>query len=379
MTEGLEAPETVRPGRSLDTGLNVAVVVLTLAVVGLAVLFGYSVWQNTQRQALTNAPTRVVKALEGQVRRSPNDVVLRVRLGEALGAAGNYSAAIEQFNAALKIDPKHIGAHLDLGMVAMLNDNDDKAELYFKKVLELTESSEFSQVDERRENAFYNLGLIALRQQRYEDAVGYFKGAQRIRKDASDTYLNLARALRGLQDYDGAISNLEFALAFDPSFAEAHYTLGQVYEQKDDKVNASYHYFQAANLAPDEELPQEALAAFGPSSDWIARSRSELEAGSVEEALDSALIAANLNPKSVEAIKAHGEVLMARKDFRDALDVYRKGLKLDPKDAAIVAAIAEIESQHPADALAVYQKALKEDPENDELKKAVARLKKASK
>lgn len=379
MTEGLEAPQVARPGRTLDTGLNVAVIALAIAVVGLAAFFGYSVWQNAQRRALTNAPTRVVKALEGQVRKAPNDVVLRVRLGEALGAAGNYPAAIEQFNAALKIDPKHIGAHLDLGMVAMLNKNDDKADLYFNKVLELTASSQFSQVDQRRENAFYNLGLIALRQQRYEEAVGYFKGAQRIRKDASDTYLNLARALRGMKDYDSAISNLEFALAFDPGFAEAHYTLGQVYEEKGDKVNASYHFFQAARLAPDDELPQEALAAFGPSTDWVARAQKQLEAGSLEEALTSALIASNLDPESIGAIKVHAKILMAREDFGDALDVYRKGLKIDPKDAAIVAAIAEIESEHPVEALAVYQKALNEDPKNDELKKTVARLKKASK
>ncbi len=70
---------------------------------------------------------------------------------------------------------------------------------------------------------------------------------------------------------------------------------------------------------------------------------------------------------------------MARKDFRDALEVYRKGLAIDAKDAAVLAAIAQIESEHPRDALAVYQKALKEDPANEDLKKTVARLKKASK
>ena len=267
MTEGYEeTPQASGSGRALDTGLNVAVIALVLAVVAFAALFGYTVWRNMQSQALTNAPNRVIKALAAQVRTSPNDVTLRVRLGEALGSAGKYPAAIQQLNAALKIDPKHIGAHLDLGMVAMLSKDYEKAVLYFEKVVDLTETSQFSQVDGRRENALYNLGLIALSQQRYEEAVGYFKGAQRIRKDASDTYLNLARALLGLKDYDAAISNLEFALAFDPGFAEAHYTMAKAYEEKGDKVNASYHFFQAARLAPGDELPQEALAALGPSS-----------------------------------------------------------------------------------------------------------------
>jgi len=373
-----DTPREVGTRRNLDIGLNAALAVLVLAVVSLAGWFGYTVWQNQQRQELTNAPTRVIRGLQEQVRKAPNDVVLRVRLGEAFGAAGKYPQAVEQLNAALKIDPKHIGAHLDLGMVAMLTNKDAEAERYFEQVIELTDEAEFAGVDERRENALYNLGLVTLRQQKYEEAAGYFKNALRIRKDASDTYLNLARALRGLEDYDSAIENLEFALAFDPGFAEAHYTLGQIYEQKGDKVNASYSYYQAARLSPDAEPPQEALASFGPSSEWVARARSQRSAGSLDEALDSALIAGNLDPASIEAIRIHAEVLVARGDFRNAVEVYLKGLTLDAQDAQIKSEIARIESEHPGDALSAYENALKADPENADTKAAITRLKKAS-
>jgi tetratricopeptide (TPR) repeat protein len=261
----------------------------------------------------------------------------------------------------------------------MLDGQDDKAELYFKKVLELTSKAQYSQVDERRENALYNLGVITLAQQKYEEAAGYFKEALRIRKDASDTYLNLARALKGLGDYDSAVKNLEFAIAFDPSFAEAHYTLGQVYEAKGDKVNASYYYYQAARLSPESEVPQEALASFGTSAEWVARAKTQLESGSPDDALDSALIASNLDPENVDAIKMHAEVLLARKNYKDALEVYRKALKIDAKNAAVLAAVAQIESEHPREALAAYQAALKGEPDNKELKSTIARLKKAAK
>jgi len=374
-----EAPRVVRSGRGLDTGLNVVVTVLVVAVVALAAFFGYTVWRDRQSQELTNAPARVIRSLKTQVRQAPNDVILRVRLGEALGAAGLYSESIEQLNAALKLDPKHIGAHLDLGMVAMLTENDDEAVEYFKKVVALTEEAQYAKVDQRRELALYNLGQITLRQQKYEAAAGYFKAALRIRKDASDTYLNLARALRGLEDYDSAIQNLEYALSFDPGFAEAHYTLGQVYEQKGDKVNASYYYYQAARLEPDAELPQEAIASFGPPSEWVARAESQLSEGAPDDALDSALIATNLDPKNVDAIKVHAKVLVATEQFRDALEVLRRGLTVAKNDVEIKASIAQIEDERPRDALAVYQKALKSDPDNAELKAAVVRLNKAGK
>lgn len=373
MTEAFTA-KVSSDRRSLDLGLNIAIGLLLVGLLALGAWFAYTVYVTEQRKELTNAPTRLIAALEDQVRANPNDAILRVRLGEALGAARRFPEAVEQFNAALKIEPEHVGAYLDLGMVSMLTGKEAEAERYFKRVIELTDASQFANVDERRENALYNLGRLKLRQQEYEEAAGYLKAALRIRKDASDTYLSLARALQGLEDYDGAIKQAEFAIAFDPAFAEAHYTLGQLYEAKGDKVNASYHYYQAARIEPDAEPPQEALAGFGPSSDWIARAEAALDAKKLDEALEAALIARNLDPKNLEAVLIHAKVLERRADYRNALEVYLAGAKLDAKNKAISAGIAAIERTRPADALAVYRKLLKESPDDADLKKKVARL-----
>lgn len=364
--------------RSLDIWLNAGIAGVVVGLLALGAWFAYTVYVSEQRKDLTNAPTRLIAALETQVRANPNDAILRVRLGEALGAARRFPEAVEQFNAALKIEPEHIGAHLDLGMVAMLTGNDAEAERYFKRVIELTDTAQFSNVDERRENAFYNLGRMKLEQQEYEEAAGYLKAALRIRKDASDTYLSLARALQGMEDYDGAIAQAEYAIAFDPAFAEAHFTMGQLYEAKGDKVNASYHYYQAARIEPDAEPPQEALAGFGPSSDWVARADAALEAGDTDEALEAALIARNLDPQGMEAVLVHARVLEARADFRNALEVYLAGKELDAKNKDVAAGVTAIEREHAADALAVYRKLLKESPNDATLKKKVAALSKSA-
>ncbi len=76
---------------------------------------------------------------------------------------GQVPEATEQLNAALKIDPKHIGAYLDLGLVALAAKNPAAAESYFKKVVDLTEGSQYAALNSSRETALYNLGLIALR------------------------------------------------------------------------------------------------------------------------------------------------------------------------------------------------------------------------
>ena len=258
---------------------------------------------------------------------------------------GKYSEATEQLNAALKIDPKHIGANLDLGLVAVAAKNPAAAESYFKKVVELTEGSQYAALSSSREIALYNLGLLANEKKRFDDAAGFFKAALVIRKDASDTYYQLAKALQGMGEIDGAIQQLEIGVKFDPGFAEAHYFLGQLYKQNKDDVNASYQFVRAAELAPEADPPREAVEAYGPAATWIEKARKSLAGGSTEDALNSILIARNLDKKSFEAAKLHAEILVKRANLKDALDVYREAAALDPKNAEVKAQIVALEPQ----------------------------------
>lgn len=347
MTDIRFEEESASPGRraNLDLWLNLTLVFVVLVMLGGAAWFGYSVYRDKQADFATSAAGRLVGLLEGQVRQNPNDVILRVRLGEALGGMGKYEDATEQLNAALKIEPKHIGAHLDLGLVAMASKDRPAAESYFKKVIELTGGGQFSALDSSREIALFNLGNIALEKKDYGAAAGYYKGALVIRKDASDTYYRLAQALDGMGEIDGAIRELEIGIQFDPGFAEAHFLLGQLYKKNKDDVNASYQFAKAVELAPDADPPREALEAFGPSTKWVEQARAQLAAGSMEEAVTSVLIARNLDAKSLEAAKLHAEILVKRQSLKDALDVYRQAAAIDPKNAEVKAQIAALEPQ----------------------------------
>jgi tetratricopeptide (TPR) repeat protein len=355
-------PPATRPPR-LNLWLNIALGVVLIALIAGGAFFGYAVYQDRQMQASSSATGRLITLLTAQIRKSPNDAILRVRLGEAYGALNKYPEAIEQLNAAIKIQPKHSGAYLDLGMIAMLTNNNKVAENYFQKVLSLTEADQYSQLNTVREQALYNLGTITLGEKRYSDAAGFFKAALFMRRDASDTYYQLARALDGLGATDDAIAQLEIGLQFDPGFAEAHYFLGELYQKKKDDVNASYQIAQAVKLAPGADQPQQALEAYGPASDWIAKSNKALNDNDVEAALKYVLVARNLDDKSFDAAKLHGSILVQRGDLKDALDVYKEAAKLNPKDAGVKAEIATLTKQvaalTPAKKAAVKKAAVK--------------------
>ena len=332
------------PGKSprTDTILRWLVILGVVGVLALGGLFGYSVWQEQQTEDLSTPAGRAIADFKQRVKASPNDAPLRVRMGEALASAGLYDDAVEQLRIAIKLDPKHTGAYLDLGILAMQKKETKTAEGYFNKVIELTTGSEMEDVNQRRETAFFYIGEIALDAKRYEDAAANFKAALRIRRDASDTYYLLAQAYKGMERSDAAMKQLEAALAFDPNYAEAHYLMGQIYLEEDDKINAAEHFRIAAEQAPDQDLPQEALAGLGTAEDAVSKGREDLKAKRYEKAIDSALLARALDPKYVPAVVLHAEAAEASGETSAAVNAYRRLLELEPNNAQAAAGLKRL-------------------------------------
>ncbi|MBU4556229.1 MAG: tetratricopeptide repeat protein [Actinobacteria bacterium] len=330
----------------IDPALAITASILVLAILAVGGYFAYSVYQNQLVAEDSTPALRALKVLREQVKKSPNDALLRVRYGEALASAGKSQDSVEQFNAALQIDPTHTGAYLDLGIVALGTEHPSEARNYFLKVIELTEGGEYQDISDRRELALYNLGILELRDGQYEEAAGYFKGALRIRKDASDTYYHLALALQGMGQPETAIQQLDIALQFDPNYAAGHYLMGQLYMELDDRVRAAYHYGRAAQLEPDAEPLIEALDAIGTSAEWEAKARKALANGDGAAALEAATIASYLDPGSISAIKLRGQLLIDQGKTSEALEVYELAAKSFPKDKAIAEKISTLKGEN---------------------------------
>ena len=322
-----------------DRLLVAAISALVVVIVAFAGYFGWTVYRDRQQAKLSTPALRIIDALEKEIRKTPNDVILRVRLGEAYAAAGRTQDAIEQLNAGLKLDPKHVGALLDLGQIAMFNNRTAEARTYFNRVIELIEGTQFADTSDKLETAYFQMGRLSLSEKQYDEAIGYFKKALRIKRDASDSYYYLARALDQAGQTEAAIEQLQMAVAFDPNFAQAHYSLGQLYEAENDQVSASYHYARARRIDNESKEPKAALAAMGSVQSWLDKAESAKDS-SHDVALDSVLIALNIDPEDEHAIALQAEIEKA--DPKVAAAHYAAIAKRDPSNSDAKAAAARV-------------------------------------
>ena len=91
------------------------------------------------------------------------------------------------------------------------------------------------------EPANFNLGLAALRLERWDVAERAFEHALKQNSGRAESRLNRGIALQSLQRFDEAIAELQQALAVQPDLFQAHYYLYESYRQLGDTVRSVEH------------------------------------------------------------------------------------------------------------------------------------------
>ena len=166
-------------------------------------------------------------------------------------------------------------------------------------------------------NAWNNLGILAAREGKTDEAIGFFQKALEINPDHAVALQNLGNAFRQKKDWDAAKRTLEHALALNSEDPEANYGLGMVYAQMNDTRRA-YEYLQKA-LAARPAYP-EALNNLGIL--YLRTGQAEEAKKSFAESIRVApgFEQAYLNLARVYAIE--GDKAMARATLEELLKVH---------------------------------------------------------
>src|SRR5262249_2075391 len=130
------------------------------------------------------------------------------RSGNARMQAGEYALAIEDFNTALRLDPKSADAYHSRGLAYLQLGEHDRA------IADLSEAIQLNPTDFR---AYFNRGLMYSRTGDYERALADFGEAIRLNPNYAKAYLARSRVYLKMGDAAKADADRQKAFELDPS------------------------------------------------------------------------------------------------------------------------------------------------------------------
>jgi len=225
--------------------------------------------------------TEAVELLGRAVLLNPNDERARLAVAEARIDAGDLDAAVESLRATIEILPDSAGAHLALA------------------------------------DAYQRQGARA-------EAIGELEATLRLGPllGANTIHNTIGGLERDRQDFEGAASAYEAAVALVPDDPGAHLSLGKVYYDQGRQTEAFAEFWVATRLAPTS------VAA------WTAMSQVHLRERRYDEALATSLRALRLDAQVREARYVYATTLirLGRADEgRREMEIYER---LQAEDAA---------------------------------------------
>ncbi|MBF0612058.1 MAG: glycosyltransferase family protein [Magnetococcales bacterium] len=167
-------------------------------------------------------------------------------------------------------------------------------------------------------SASYNAGVLLQTQGRQEEAVLFYKNAVTVKPDYSEAYCNLGTALQDLGRLDEAVAIYQQAISIRPDFAMAYCNLGVALKMQGKLPESIQAYQQAIRLNPQYDW---AYANMGAAY---------MDMGLLDESLAAAQKAITLNPTMIMGYFNLGTVYKGLNRLSEAEQIFRQAIALQP-------------------------------------------------
>ena len=170
----------------------------------------------------------------------------RLSLASLFFQRGYLDQAEVWFQQALRDNPSSAEALYGIGSVYLNQNKNAEARQAFERSLKLEASYPDTLPD-----AWNNLGVLATRENRVDDAIECFRQALKLSPRHGLSLDNLGNAYRLQKKWDEAGTTFQRALELAPDDPEANYGLGMVYAQQNDTAKAHDYLQRALKARPN--------------------------------------------------------------------------------------------------------------------------------
>lgn len=257
--------------------------------------------------------------------------------------AGENAAAIDEFRAALALDPGFLPARANLGNVLLHNGDIAGAKAAF---------DELKRRDPRSVRAVEGHADIALAASDREGAVKLLLQAAELDPQSPRYFARAGQIEMDAGNTDRAIELLNQALEIDPGYPLAFAILGAMYLGKEDYQSAEKIYRDAADYADDDAEAQASYGGIlGVLKDW-------------SKCAERYARAAALEPTNAKYRLDQARCLQRLGQPADALAVLDEAVRLAPLDAAIRMAMGDAyrDLGRKPEAIEAYKRFIELDP-----------------
>ena len=180
----------------------------------------------------------VAASCAGEAKQAAQDLLSG---GNSWSAKKEYDKAIQDFDEAIRLDPKNARAFNNRGSAWSGKQEYDKAIQDFDEAIRL---------DHRYALAFYNRGVAWIGKQEYDKAIRDYDEAIRLNPKYAPAFYNRGVAWGAKQEYDKAIQDFDEAILLDPKLAVAFFSRGLARGAKQEYDKAIQDYDEAIRLNP---------------------------------------------------------------------------------------------------------------------------------
>ncbi len=251
-----------------------------------------------------------------------------------------------------------------------------------------------SDIDKLIEKAveYTNSGMFKEAISLYEHALSLNPKSARIRHSIGQIYEKMGMDDKALQYYEDAYKN-------NPQYIKVHQNMGDLYLKKGNTEKAAEVIEKAAKISPNNPQRQAQLGKIYLSKGDVEKADSAfktaigidpknaglrteigeayLKSGHDDKAADAFKGSLNV-VESVHVYNRLGIALRRKGRYLEAIDEYKRAVRLDPEDEAIYYNMgrAYLEADRKRDAISSFKKALEIDPNFKECKEMLEKLEK---